>query len=75
MSWTRQAWEAVAKSTKRKLRASGGGGVGIPEGRVIAAQLVVYGGFNALTLRAVIEQPWFKDTSYFWRDWPSHVPS
>ena len=40
-----------------------------------AAQLVVYGGFNMLTLRAVIAEPWFRDTSYFWRDWPLHVPS
>lgn len=36
-------------------------------------KLFVYGSFVLLTLRAVIDEPWFRDTSYFWRGYPNHT--
>jgi len=36
---------------------------------------MMYATLHALTWRAVIGEPWLRDTSYFWRGWPNHVPS
>ena len=34
-------------------------------------QALVYGSTFFLAVYAVYDQPWLKDTSSFWRDWPN----
>lgn len=35
-------------------------------------KLLVYGAFSYMTFAAAVDEPWFKDTSYFWRGYPNH---
>ncbi len=35
-------------------------------------QLLVYGAFSYMTFVAAVNEPWFTDTSYFWRGYPKH---
>ena len=39
-----------------------------------AVQLVVYCSLLGMGLYALHDQPWLRDSSYFWRDWPRHAP-
>ena len=41
-------------------------------GQCSMPQLLVYGAFSYMTFAAAVDEPWFRDTSYFWRGYPNH---
>ena len=40
--------------------------------RSACLQLLAYGTFSYMAYKAARDEPWFRDTSYFWRGYPNH---
>ena len=55
-----------------RIRQVGSAAVPVRDAGAAVAQFLVYVLFTYMAFAAAVHEPWFRDTSYFWRGYPNH---